>query len=61
MLRTYYNNFGYWEDMDDPEVQDFYAQRESVEKECEGCGRRTIRCRPDYAYCNACADLLERG
>ena len=60
---SYYDeNFGHWEDMDDPDMQRFYwqVQEESVEKVCEGCGRK-VRLRPQYAYCNRCADMRERG
>ena len=62
-MPTYYDdNFGHWEDMDDPEARAFYhqVQRESRRKKCQGCGR-TVRLRPDYAYCNSCADKRERG
>ena len=56
------DNFGWWEDMDDPDMVEFYhlVQSENVEKTCDGCGRR-VRLRPDYAYCNSCADKRERG
>lgn len=63
MPRSYFDdNFGHWQDMDDPDVAEFYeqVQRESVEKTCAGCGR-TVRLRPDYAYCDGCADAIERG
>jgi hypothetical protein len=62
-MTTYYDdNFGHWDDMDDPDMVDFYhqVQRENVEKECKGCGRM-VMLRPDYAICNACATKLERG
>ena len=66
---TYYDdNFGHWEGMDDPNHPDYEANRafyeqvreESVEKECAGCERK-VRLRPDYGYCNSCAEKLERG
>ena len=62
MAEYYDDNFGHWEDMDDPDMQDFYhqVQRQSVEKECDRCGR-TVRLRPEYAICNSCADAIERG
>ena len=63
MPRSYYDdNFGHWEDMDDPDNVAFYkqVQRESVLKKCQGCGRK-VKLRPDYAYCNSCADKMERG
>jgi hypothetical protein len=61
--RSYYDdNYGHWEDMDDPDTLAFYGrvQRESVRKKCAGCGR-SVKLRPDYAYCNSCAERLERG
>lgn len=62
MPRTYYDdNFGHW-NIDSEEDIEFYhsVQRESVLKKCEGCGRK-VKLRPDYAYCNSCADIRERG
>lgn len=58
----YDDNFGHWHDSHDPEVRQFYrqVQRQSVRKTCERCGR-TVRIRPEYAYCNSCADAIERG
>ena len=63
MSRSYYDdNFGHWEDMDDPDNQDFYneVQRRSKLKECAGCGR-TVKILPDYAYCDSCATKREQG
>jgi len=62
MTSYYDDNFGHWEDMNDPDMVDFYyqVQRESVTKICIGCGRK-VRLRPDYVYCNSCANKLERG
>jgi len=58
----YDDNYGWWDDMDDPDMVEFYhrVQEESIEKECQGCGR-TVKIRPDYAYCNSCADKIEQG
>ena len=55
------DNFGVWDIQDDSDL-DFYhqVQRESVVKKCQGCGRR-VKLRPDYGYCNSCADKRERG
>jgi hypothetical protein len=55
------DNFGHYEDMDDPENVEFYhkVQKESVWKKCTECGRR-VKLRPDYAICNACADRIEK-
>jgi hypothetical protein len=61
-MTTYYDdNFGHW-DIEDDEDLDFYrrVQNESVDKKCKGCCR-VVRIRPDYAYCNRCADMLEHG
>ncbi len=63
MGRSYFDdNFGHWEGMDDPDNVQFYhqVQRESRRKKCQGCGRM-VKIRPDYAYCNSCADRIERG
>lgn len=58
----YDDNYGWWDDMDDPDMVEFYnqVQRESVRKKCQGCGRM-VKIRRDYAYCNSCADKIERG
>jgi len=63
MPRSYYDdNFGHWEDMDDPDNQEFYkeVQRKSVRKKCQGCGRM-VKIMPDYAYCDSCATRREQG
>lgn len=63
MARSYYDdNFGHWEDMDDPDMQAFYhqVQRDSVRKRCAGCGCM-VKIRRDYSICNSCADRAERG
>jgi hypothetical protein len=56
------DNFGNWEDMDDPDVQEFYlkTQKTNVKKECQGCGRM-VMIQPQYAYCNSCAEAKENG
>lgn len=62
-MSTFYDdNFGEWDDMDDPDVRDFYdkVQKESRPTECGGCGQ-TFNLRPGYGYCNSCADMRERG
>lgn len=58
----YDDNFGAWEDMDEPEVRQFYrkVQRESVWKVCRQCGRR-VKLRKEYDLCNSCADANEKG
>ena len=61
-MAYYDDNFGYWEDMDDPDMVAFYhqTQQSNVEKKCKGCGRM-VNIQPQYAYCNGCADKIERG
>jgi hypothetical protein len=60
--RTYYDdNFGHYEINDETDVAFYHqVQKESRLKKCQGCGRK-VRLRPDYAYCNSCATILERG
>ena len=63
MSGTYYDdNFGHWDDMDDPDMQEFYDRvtKESVEKTCEGCQRK-VKLLPHYAYCDSCATKIEMG
>ena len=62
MASFYDDNFGAWEDMDDPDNQEFYqqVQRTNVRKKCKGCDRM-VSIQPSYAYCNSCADKRERG
>ena len=62
IMNYYDDNYGHWKDMDDPEMQAFYrhVQATNVEKECQGCGS-LVRIQPQYAYCNQCADAIERG
>lgn len=62
-MPTYYDdNYGHWEDMDDPDMVDFYhqTQRRNVRKKCLGCGRM-VSIKPEYGYCNSCAEKRERG
>jgi hypothetical protein len=62
MTSYYDDNFGEYEDMDDPDNREFYrqVQKESVWKRCQGCDKR-VKLRPDYAYCNSCATKIENG
>ena len=62
MPRSYYDdNFGHYDIEDEDDVEFYHqVQRESVLKTCDGCGRR-VKLRPDYGYCNSCADKRERG
>ena len=58
----YDDNYGWWENDGDEDTREFYerTQRTNVSKVCRGCGRR-VNIQPQYAYCNACADAIERG
>lgn len=62
MPEYYDDNFGRWDDMDDPDMRDFYrqVQRESVLKTCSICGRK-VKLRPDYDKCNSCCERMENG
>jgi len=62
-MPTYYDdNFGHWDDMDNPDMVLFYhrVQKESVVKQCVICNR-TVRLRPEYDKCNRCVEMLEKG
>jgi hypothetical protein len=61
-MQFYDDNFGVWHNTNDADVREFYhsTQRRSVTKTCQGCGR-SVRLLPHYAYCNSCADAIERG
>jgi hypothetical protein len=62
-MRSYYDdNFGHWDDMDDPEMRDFYhkTQRTNVRKKCSRCGRM-VSIQPQYDKCGPCADAIENG
>ena len=61
MASYYDDNFGCYEIESEDDIR-FYkqVQRESRPKKCKGCGR-TVRLRPDYAYCDSCATKIERG
>lgn len=56
------DNFGVWDDMEDPDTQEFYkrVQQHSVEKECVGCGR-IVKILPQYDVCDSCATKREQG
>jgi hypothetical protein len=62
-MPTFYDdNYGFWTDMNDPDMRDFYfqTQKQSKRKQCKGCGRM-VKIKPEYAYCNSCADRIEQG
>lgn len=62
MASYYDDNFGHWDGMDDPDMVDFYhdVQKRTVEKVCEGCGRKVMLL-PQYGYCDSCATKREQG
>lgn len=62
MPRSYYDdNFGFYDIQSEEDVEFYHEmQRVSVRKKCEGCGRM-VRLKPDYGYCNSCADKMEKG
>ena len=55
------DNFGTWRIEDEEDVEFYHRiQKSNVEKTCAGCGRK-VKIQPHYAYCNSCADIIERG
>jgi hypothetical protein len=61
-MKTYYDdNYGVYDIRDQDDV-DFYfqTQKQSKRKKCQGCSRM-VRIKPEYAYCNSCADRIEQG
>ena len=61
-MPSYYDdNYGWYNIRDEEDVAFYHeTQRKSVTKKCQGCGRR-VRIKPEYGYCNTCADKRERG
>ena len=62
-MGTFYDdNFGHWDDMDDPDMREFYndTQRRNVQKKCVCCGRM-VSILPQYDKCGPCADAIEFG
>ena len=61
MTGYYDDNFG-WYEIESEEDIEFYHQMQAtnVEKECQRCDK-VVNIQPDYAFCNACADAIERG
>jgi Zn finger protein HypA/HybF involved in hydrogenase expression len=57
----YDDNFGEWH-VEDEDDREFYheIQRTNVRKKCLGCGQM-VSIQPQYAYCNSCAEKMERG
>ena len=70
-MKYYDDNFGHWDDMDDPDMREFYfkVQQTNVKKECDRCGARTVRWafwqyslgRYCDCICNSCAERMEIG
>ena len=59
---TYHDdNYGQWND-DGEDNHEFYhkVQSTNVEKVCKGCDQ-LVNIQPQYAYCNSCAEVMERG
>lgn len=55
------DNFGHYRIEDEEDVAFYHSvQSRSVWKKCDGCGRK-VKILPDYGYCNACCEILERG
>ena len=53
------DNFGNYQIRSQEDLEFFQRNQDrSVEKTCEGCGRR-VKLLPRHAYCSRCADLLE--
>jgi hypothetical protein len=53
MASYYDDNYGFYDVESDDDVAFYFeTQRQSVNKKCEGCGRK-VRIKPDYAYCNS--------
>lgn len=66
-MSYYDDNFGWWDGMDPghPDYDDNMAfrrhvERNSVWKNCHGCGRR-VKIMPQYGYCDSCATKREQG
>lgn len=58
----YDDSFGFYEDMGDPDVLEFYFmnQRRAVQKKCADCDRIVLLL-PKYDCCNDCANRREQG
>jgi rRNA maturation endonuclease Nob1 len=59
---TYYDdNYGHYDIESDDDVEFYHKmQARSIQKKCSGCGRM-VKIKKEYAYCNRCADKIERG
>jgi rRNA maturation endonuclease Nob1 len=55
------SNFGAYEIQDEDDIAFYHdVQRRSVMKKCQRCKRR-VKLLPDYAYCDSCTTIIERG
>lgn len=61
-MPTYYDdNYGHYNIESEEDIEFYHqTQKQSVWKKCERCGRK-VKIKPEYAYCNSCADRIERG
>ena len=62
-MNSYYDdNFGHWDEMENPEMRKFYrsVQDKSVYKICVDCGKR-VKILPYYECCDSCANQRENG
>jgi hypothetical protein len=58
-MSYYDDNFGHYAGENAGEAYRYFS-RQSVSKVCKGCGYK-VRILPHYAYCNSCAETMERG
>ena len=62
MSGYYDDNFGHWDNMDDPDMRRFYKQVQdsNVEKVCSICGN-PVMLQPHYDKCDSCCRRIESG
>jgi uncharacterized paraquat-inducible protein A len=62
-MTTYYDSdFGQMQDMDDPDVREWYMERQTqkTRRKCSCCDQVKLM-HVEYDVCGQCADQLERG
>jgi rRNA maturation endonuclease Nob1 len=61
-MKSYYDdNYGHYEIESEEDIEFYHrTQRQSILKKCSGCGRM-VKIKPEYGYCNSCADKIEQG
>ena len=61
-MKSYYDdNYGHYEIESEEDIEFYHrTQRQSVRKKCQGCGRM-VKIKPEYGYCNSCAEKIEQG